>query len=144
MSDRSYEQFQKIESAVEVQIQDSVFVNGDYARLEQVMDNLISNAIKYAPGSPFKISLSADHARAVIKVEDRGPGIAKEKQDKIFNRYERASESKNISGLGLGLFIVSEIIKAHEGTISLDSESGKSTVFCIELPIERKGESSFG
>jgi signal transduction histidine kinase len=137
MSERSLEDFKKVHSTVKLDIQGNVYLEGDYARLEQVMDNLISNAIKYAPGSNVKISLSAGDDKATLIVSDDGLGVAKEKLEKIFNRYERATESRDISGLGLGLFLIKEIVKAHQGSIILESEVGKGAAFKIELPFNR-------
>jgi signal transduction histidine kinase len=106
----------------------------DRHRLEQVFVNLISNAIKYAPGSPLHISATASKDRVQLTVADRGPGIDKKKQELIFNRFERAGASQNIGGMGLGLFIVKKIVAAHGGTISVESDSGKGARFRIELP----------
>lgn len=106
----------------------------DPYRFEQVMNNLISNVIKYAPGKPAKITSSLKGTMAVITVEDSGPGILKEKHRAIFERFERAS-TPSISGLGLGLYIVKGIVESHKGSIRVESEVGEGTKFIIELPL---------
>jgi signal transduction histidine kinase len=134
MVDRYVEQLKKTQTSLEIDIEEDIYIKGDYPRLEQVMDNLISNAIKYAPGSPLTIQLRSEAEKAILVVKDSGLGIAKDKQEKIFDRYERATESKNISGLGLGLFIVREIVKAHSGIVLLESDKGQGAKFIIEFP----------
>ena len=97
----------------------------------------MSNAIKYAPGKPVHISLETKHGQACLKVQDFGPGVAKEKQAKLFECFERAVSARNVSGLGLGLFISKQIIKAHGGELSLWSERAKGSTFTITLPLYR-------
>ena len=69
-------------------------------------------------------------------MKDHGPGISHEKQSTIFERFARATNSRDISGLGLGLFISKEIIEAHQGTIRVESELGKGASFIVELPLK--------
>lgn len=109
-------------------------VIADSLRIEQVLVNLVSNAIKYGLGKPIKITLECD-SRVKISVSDQGPGIRPEDQEKIFHRFERANEDKNISGFGIGLFVSREIIEAHRGKISVSSELGKGSTFNIVLPL---------
>lgn len=110
----------------------------DFNRLEQVVNCLLSNAIKYGAGKPVHVSVLKENDRAVLRVEDQGIGIAPEDREKIFERFERASSIKNFDGLGLGLFISREIVAAHGGTISVESEIGKGSTFTVNLPIEEK------
>ena len=107
----------------------------DAVRMEQVVVNLVTNAIKYGNATPICVHLTREGDRALLVVEDCGPGIAPEHQQRIFQPFERASEKAKAQSLGLGLYIVHEIVKAHGGTISLSSEPG-STRFTISLPIE--------
>lgn len=107
----------------------------DRMRLEQVVINLLINAAKYAPGKPIHVSLEKNNDVAIIRVKDQGPGIAPDDQERIFKRFERVKGSENIGGLGLGLYISSQIIKAHNGIIRVESEVGKGSSFIIELPI---------
>lgn len=109
-------------------------VNGDRFRLEQVLSNLISNAIKYGEGNPIHFTLWSREHQIVLAVKDFGIGISKENLNRIFDRFERAVSSSDISGLGLGLFICQEIVKAHNGRLYVHSELGKGSTFFLELP----------
>ncbi|GHO56706.1 PAS domain S-box protein [Ktedonobacter robiniae] len=113
---------------------------GDRDRLEQVFTNLISNAIKYSPGAEtVEMDLSTSPESATIRVRDHGLGIPRELRDKIFDRFYRVTDPKQmaIPGLGMGLYIVSEIIKGHGGTITVDSDVGKGSTFTVTLPLKR-------
>ena len=103
--------------------------------MEQVLINLLSNAMKYGGGKPIQISLiqSAPHTTR-LSVQDHGMGIPVEKQAIIFDRFERASTSHTIGGLGLGLYIARQIVEAHQGKISLTSTVGEGSTFTLELP----------
>ncbi len=110
---------------------------GDRDRLGQVFTNLLSNAIKYSPAaSVVEVDVEAFPERVRISVRDQGLGILPEQRAKIFERFYRvvASSQKGISGLGMGLYIVAEIVKQHGGTITVDSEAGKGSIFRVELP----------
>ena len=109
--------------------------NCDPVRIEQVIINLLTNAAKYAPGKPVQITLKRNGKFARICIKDQGPGIAKEHQDRIFQRFERVKNPENITGLGLGLFISNQIIEAHKGKIFVESEPGQGSEFIIELPL---------
>ena len=125
------------------EIDTNVIACVDRLRFEQVISNLISNAIKYAPGKPLRVSLHIQDESALLVVEDRGPGIPKNYHVKIFQRYERAVRGPTAaSGLGLGLYISKQIVEAHGGTISVQSEPGAGTRFKIQLPLRRKGVSA--
>lgn len=113
-------------------------IYADPTRLAQVFDNLISNAGKYAPGSPIQVSLDKKDRKALIEVRDSGPGIAAEHLKNLFKRFYRApSNNVTVRGTGLGLFICRRIIQAHGGEITAESEPGVGTVFRISLPLER-------
>lgn len=107
----------------------------DKMRVEQVIVNLINNAIKYGAGKPIDITTHLLDKIAVLKVRDRGIGIAPEDQKRIFNRFERAVSVKKYGGLGLGLFIAHEIVEAHGGTISVESIPDQGSTFTVELPL---------
>jgi signal transduction histidine kinase len=112
-----------------------VRVAADVLRMEQVVLNLISNAIKYAAGTPLSVKLSRDGAHAVLVVRDQGIGIPPGSHERIFDRFERAVPSKEYTGLGLGLYIARQIVEAHGGAISVDSEAGKGAAFTVRLPL---------
>ncbi len=107
----------------------------DSTRIAQVIDNLLNNALKYAPGSPVMISLDLVDDKAHIVVKDKGPGIAPEHIEHLFKRFYRVPENTSaIRGTGLGLFICRQIIGAHGGEISVESALGEGTAFHIYLP----------
>jgi signal transduction histidine kinase len=107
----------------------------DPTRIAQVLDNLLSNAQKYAPSSPVMISLDLANGRAHIIVKDEGPGISSEHIEHLFKRFYRVpGQTGSIHGTGLGLFICRQIIQAHGGEIKVESELGKGTAFHIYLP----------
>lgn len=108
--------------------------NWDGYRLEQVVTNLLSNALKYGDGKPVKVKAWQANGHAFIQVKDQGIGIAPELQPKVFDRFERALAVKEISGLGLGLFIVKQIVLAHGGSIELVSQPDHGSEFTVTLP----------
>lgn len=107
----------------------------DHIRVEQVISNLLTNAVKYAPGKPAHVSVAPENGMAVLKVRDEGRGISPEDQKRIFKKFERAVSSEDGSGLGLGLFIVRSILVMHQGSIEVESELGKGTTFIVKLPM---------
>ena len=134
--DRFAEQFSVLGLRVEINIQPAnILIFGDRYRLEQVLSNLLTNAIKYGSGTPISVSLLADGSAARWVVRDEGIGIAKANLDRIFDRFERAISSGNISGLGLGLYITRQILEAHRAKISVESELGKGSKFTVEIPL---------
>lgn len=114
-------------------------VTGDKERIGQVIINLLSNAVKYSPDSNKIILYTEDHGDYLkLCVQDFGIGITKEKQDKVFEEFYRVSGTKEhtFPGLGLGLYISSEIVKRMGGEINVNSVLGKGSTFCFTLPIE--------
>ncbi len=110
---------------------------GDRDRLRQVFTNLLNNAIKYSPEAmTVEVELSASSEAVTIRVTDHGRGISHEQRDKIFERFYRAADLRQsaIPGLGMGLYIVAEIVKRHGGTITVDSEVGTGSTFTVTLP----------
>src|SRR6266540_1670818 len=111
-------------------------ISGDGVRLAQVFENLFTNAIKYAPGSPLVVLLNQVDDNILISFIDHGPGIPKESLPLIFERFYRVRGEKTVTGTGLGLYICKQIIQAHRGKIWAESTPGQGTTFFIELPVD--------
>ncbi len=114
-------------------------ITGDKDRLEQVLVNLLSNAIKYSPkAKEILIHVKKNRDDIVISVKDFGIGISKRDEEKIFERFYRSdSNPSSISGLGIGLYISSEIVKQHKGRLWLESKIGKGSTFYFLIPLEK-------
>ena len=113
-------------------------VRGDWLAIEEILDNLVSNAIKYAPGTPIRVSAIADGANGVarVSVADDGPGISAGNQARIFERFERAVlAADHAGGLGVGLWIVKQLVEAMKGTITVTCLPGEGSTFLITLPL---------
>jgi PAS domain S-box-containing protein len=106
----------------------------DRLRLEQVLVNVLSNAVKYGAGKPIHVSLTGDERRVRIEISDAGIGIPAPDLDRIFGRFERASSIRHYGGLGLGLYITRHIVEGHGGNISASSTLGQGSTFTVELP----------
>ncbi len=116
-------------------VQEPVIIEGDRLRLSQVMSNLISNVTKYAPGKPLTIRLTTSGDFAHLEVEDQGPGISRDYIGRIFERYERAVQNPTaITGLGLGLYISRQIVKAHGGEIWAENSPDGGAKFTVKIP----------
>jgi signal transduction histidine kinase len=114
---------------------------GDPDRLGQVFTNLLCNAIKYSPDAQtVEMELSASDEAVTIRVRDHGLGIPREQREKIFERFYRGAgpQQSAIPGLGMGLYIVAEIVKGHGGSITVDSEVAKGSTFTVTLPTRRE------
>ncbi|GHO87590.1 PAS domain S-box protein [Dictyobacter formicarum] len=113
---------------------------GDKDRLEQMLLNLISNAIKYSPGAnTIEVDIKVSEEAVTLSVHDQGIGIPQEQREKIFERFYRAvaPHQRAFPGLGMGLYIVAEIVKYHGGSITMESEMGKGSTFQVTLPLKR-------
>ncbi len=127
-------------AGVELQLElpsEPVILFGDRVRLEQVLNNLLTNAIKYGGGKPVRLKVEQQPDMAALTVRDQGIGIAPQDQARIFNRFERATTTRQSDSLGLGLYIAKEIVTAHGGTITVASELGRGTAFQVLLPLRR-------
>lgn len=116
-------------------------VFADREKINQVLVNLISNAVKYSPGADKVIvNLAKTASKVTVSVQDFGMGIPKEEQYRIYERFFRAKGKKEskIPGLGLGLFVSSEIVKQHGGELKCNSVEGKGSTFFFTLPVGRK------
>lgn len=103
----------------------------DRLRMSQVVTNLLSNAIKYGGGKPIDIQVRFDNGVAIFRIRDEGQGIPPDQHDRIFDRFERGPASSEISGLGLGLYISHQIVKAHGGKIGVESIVGSGSTFTV-------------
>jgi signal transduction histidine kinase len=106
----------------------------DPVRLDQVLTNLLANAIKYGGGKPIEVSIETNGSDAVIRVRDRGMGIARENHARIFERFERAVADRNEGGLGLGLWIARQFVELMGGAITVVSAPGEGAMFVVRLP----------
>lgn len=131
-------QLEAAKSKVTITECDSIEVLWDRMKIEQVLTNLITNAIKYGAGHPIEISVRRTGNFVRLSVKDHGRGIAPEDQERIFERFERAIAASEVSGLGLGLFIAKQIVQMHGGTISVMSNLGQGSTFTVQLPISQE------
>lgn len=113
---------------------DPIKMRGDRLRIDLVITNLLSNALKYGAGKPVEVELWAADGRVSVRVTDHGIGIAPDDVGRIFERFERACSDGRQVGFGLGLWIAREIVEASGGTISVRSAPSRGSIFTVELP----------
>jgi signal transduction histidine kinase len=106
----------------------------DPLRLDQIVTNLLSNALKYGAGNPITIRLSAAGGTATLEVEDQGIGIGEAQRSRLFGRFERGLASRQEGGFGLGLWITRQIVEAMGGAIEVRGAAGRGSVFSVTLP----------
>jgi two-component system OmpR family sensor kinase len=113
----------------------------DRLAIEQIVGNLVSNAIKYGAGSAIGIHLAAQETQAVLTVRDGGTGIPEGDQERIFDRFQQVIGSRQKrSGFGIGLWLVKSLVDAHGGTIRVESRPGEGATFVVSLPGLATGE----
>jgi len=122
---------------VVLQLDEGVQGNWDSSRLAQVVVNLFSNAIKYGAGHPIRLEVGRTERAAFLSIQDQGIGIHEEDRTRIFERYGRAVTSQHFGGVGLGLYITSQIVQAHRGDVRIRSVPGQGSTFIVELPFEQ-------
>ena len=122
-------------SLLQVQAEQPIEGYWDAFRVEQIVVNLISNALRYGQGKPVEISLAQTKNSAVIEVRDHGIGIGAKDQERIFDAFERVMHQDRTGGLGLGLFITKQLVDAHGGAITLQSQPGHGALFSVTLPL---------
>ena len=131
------------EREIEVQCPNHpLMIQGDELRLEQVVQNLIQNALKYsALNTPIHIAVSEYEAAVRIDVHDIGIGIPQADLPQLFDRFYRAGnvDSRNISGLGIGLYVVKQIVELHGGYITVESTEHQGSTFTVTLPLDTQG-----
>ncbi len=117
---------------------EEIYVNADRDKINQVISNLINNAVKYSPANTLvNVACVTHNGMAVVTVKDEGIGIKKEDQLKLFERYYRVNNDSytSVSGFGIGLYLCAEIIQRHDGNIWVESEVGKGSTFSFSLPV---------
>jgi signal transduction histidine kinase len=107
----------------------------DEFRIEQVIVNLLTNALRYGGGAPVEVSVDGEDGKVCIQVRDSGRGIPAEDIERIFEPFERGARSGEPKGLGLGLYISRQLALSHGGTLTVDSRPGEGATFCLSLPV---------
>ncbi len=113
----------------------AVFGTWDRFRVEQILTNLVSNAIKYAPGGPIEVNIAKAGDSALLEVRDHGPGLDESDVSRIFGRFERGSTTSPHGGMGLGLYIAQQIAEAHGGAVSASKVEKDGARFTVSLPL---------
>ena len=114
----------------------AVMAIGNQLSIEQILSNLVGNALKYAPLSTVHLSVDEQPDHLMIKVIDDGPGIPREHLERIFDRFERLDHNHVQAGTGLGLYISRQLARAMGGHLTVESEVGQGTTFTLDLPAE--------
>ena len=127
-------QFTSTGSQVELQVDGPAPVMMDEFRIEQVLANLLTNALRYGGGKPVSVRVKVDGDVVRAEVCDQGMGISEADQRRVFEQFERVSDTSVTQGLGLGLFISEQIVQAHGGRIELSSQIGEGSCFTVVLP----------
>ncbi len=124
---------------VSLRAPEAVVGRWDRMRIDQVLANLVSNAIKYGRGRPVEIEVDRiEDEKALLRVRDHGIGVPAQLREAIFERYERAPGARKIQGLGLGLYITRQMVQAHGGSIRVESAEGEGSTFIVELPLRQE------
>jgi signal transduction histidine kinase len=127
---------------ITIDVPDAINGRWDRTRIEQVITNLLSNAVNYSEGRPVTVVARrvemCSESRAEIVVRDHGIGIAPEALSRIFERFERATSGRQYGGLGLGLWIVRQLVDAMDGSIKVESDLGRGSTFTVQLPIRAR------
>jgi signal transduction histidine kinase len=135
LCERLAEEAQRADAELRVSVESATGLF-DRTRVEQVAMNLLTNAIKYGRGAPIEVEVADRDAIVELVVRDRGPGIDDADQLRIFERFERLVSQRRVAGLGLGLWIVREVVEAHGGRVHVASRAGQGSSFTVSLPKE--------
>jgi signal transduction histidine kinase len=135
-AERFAEEFARAGCQVTVEAREPVVGCWDRMRLEQAVTNLLQNAARYAPGAPVHVRVQSEGPWVRIVVRDGGPGIAEKDHTRIFERFAQAESEQFAGGFGLGLWIVKQVVEAHEGSVTLVSRPGSGATFTLMLPCD--------
>ncbi|WP_367371618.1 ATP-binding protein [Pseudomonas lini] len=133
-------QVEAAESSVTLTANQPVMGHWDEFRIEQVISNLLTNALRYGAKSQIDVRVYNQDGQAWVEVQDRGIGISEENQQRIFQQFERVSAKAVVAGLGLGLFISEQIVAAHGGSITVESRIGEGALFRVCLPLQENSQ----
>ena len=123
-------------SSLALVTEENVVGKWDKFRIDQIVHNLLSNAIKFGLGKPIEVTLGVRDGHALLVVRDSGLGIERDAIPRLFKPFERAVSQRHYGGLGLGLHITRTIVEAMGGSVNVESQPGKGSVFTVELPAE--------
>jgi signal transduction histidine kinase len=132
--ERMSPQFQAKATPLDFSGDPQAYVHADPVRIEQVVLNLLTNVLRYAPGKPVSVEVRRTGDVIRLSVQDQGPGIAVENRERIFERYERLDPSLNTSGLGVGLYLSRMIVQGHAGRIFVEGAPAEGARFVVDLP----------
>jgi signal transduction histidine kinase len=123
---------------------DSLPMVGDEFRIEQVITNLLTNALRYGLGKPVAVGVGVREPlpEAFVSVRDQGMGIAPQDQERIFEQFERTDSAAQVAGLGLGLYIARQIAQAHQGRLEVRSAPDQGSEFILSLPLPGSGSAA--
>jgi signal transduction histidine kinase len=133
--DRSREWVDQAGCAVSLDRLESAVGRWDRMRLESVFTNLLANALKYGPGKPVEVSTGRTGKHAFLSVRDHGIGMSPDELAGVFDKFSRAVPKENYGGLGLGLWVVDQITRAHGGGVRVESRRGEGATFTVDLPL---------
>ncbi|WP_192561045.1 hybrid sensor histidine kinase/response regulator [Pseudomonas gozinkensis] len=136
------QQIEAAETEVSFTAKEPVQGQWDEFRIEQVVSNLLTNALRYGGKSPIQVRVYREGNEARVEVQDQGIGISEENQKRIFQQFERVSAKTVVAGLGLGLFISEQIVAAHGGSIVVESKINEGALFRVCLPLQENGETN--
>jgi len=134
---RAADEARRLGCAVQVSASGPLVGQFDALRVDQIVSNLFSNAIKYGSRKPIEVSVQRTGQSAQIVVTDRGPGIPQGQQDQVFERFERGAATERSGSYGLGLWIVRELARLHGGNVTLENSPGQGASFIVTLPLSQ-------